>query len=123
MPPVRKVQPVGKDAPPRFMGEKMKLTKEELNELFVYDEAYATCLRWKEGNEYGCSGKVGYVPVSRKDTPYIFIYGARVAVALIIWVLHGRSITEGKALSPKDGNLHNVRIGNLQEVVLYQNPL
>lgn len=119
VPPVRKVQPVGKDAPPRFMGEKMKLTKEELNELFVYDESSPTCLLWKEGNEYGTSGVAGRLSQSNKDTPFIYIYGQRVSTALIVWVMHGLTLHPQKALAPRDGNIANVRIKNLQEVTLY----
>lgn len=100
----------------------MKLTKEELDELFVYDETSSTCLRWKDGNEYGVSGSAG-----RHDkfggNPFLFIYGQRVSIALIVWVMHGNTLHPQKALAPRDGNLANVRIGNLQEVTLYQVPL
>jgi hypothetical protein len=110
---------VGKDAPPRFMGDKMKLTKEELNELFVYDESSPTCLLWREGNEYGTSGVAGRLSQSNKDTPFIYIYGQRVSTALIVWVMHGLTLQKDKALAPRDGNIANVRIKNLQEVTLY----
>lgn len=100
----------------------MKLSKEELDELFVYDETSPTCLRWKT-NEYGTSGSVaGYAPSSRAN-PHIFIYGSKVATALIVWVLHGRTLSRYHALSPVDGNLQNCRINNIQEVVLYQYPM
>lgn len=97
----------------------MKLTKEELDELFVYDETSSTCLRWKDGNEYGTSGEAGRHAQSMKGTPFLFIYGLRVSIALIVWVMHGRSLHPQKALAPRDGNIANVRIGNLHEIVLY----
>ncbi|MGL4520546.1 MAG: hypothetical protein ACRCUJ_12985 [Phocaeicola sp.] len=100
----------------------MKLTKEELDELFVYDETSSTCLRWKEGNEYGGVGEVGYKP-QYIASPYLYIYSRKISIALIVWIMHGRDLGPDKALSPKDGNLRNVRIGNLQEVILYQTPL
>lgn len=119
MPPVEKVQPAGKDAPLIFVGETlMKLTKKELDELFIYDETSGTCLRWRDGNEYGATGTH-----DKFGNPFLFIYGQRVSIALIVWVLHGRILHPQKALAPRDGNLANVRIGNLHEVVLYQTPL
>lgn len=113
---------MGKDAPLIFTGEvMMKLTKKELDELFDYDETSSTCLRWKDGNEYGATGAAG--KHDKLGNPFLFIYGQRVSIALIIWVMHGRVLHHQKALAPRDGNLANVRIGNLQEVVLYQTPL
>jgi hypothetical protein len=111
---------VGKDAPLIFTGKAdMKLNKEDLDALFVYDESSSTCLRWKEGNEYGYQGEAGKHSYSLKATPFIYIYGQRVSVALIVWVMHGLVLHPQKALAPRDGNICNVCIGNLQEVSLY----
>ena len=93
----------------------MKLTKKELDELFIYDETSSTCMRWRDGNEYGATGVAG--THDKFGNPFLFIYGERVS---IVWVLHGRVL---HPLAPRDGNLANVRIGNLHEVVLYQTPL
>ena len=113
---------MGKNAPLIFLGETMmKLTKKELDELFIYDETSGTCMRWRDGNEYGATGVAG--THDKFGNPFLFIYGQRVSIALIVWVLHGRVLHPQKALAPRDGNLANVRIGNLHEVVLYQTPL
>ncbi|AZV01920.1 hypothetical protein [Aeromonas phage Akh-2] len=99
----------------------MKLSKDELNELFVYDESSPTCLRWRT-NEYGTAGSVAGYHVNPSTNPYIFMYGSKVAVALIVWVMHDRVLDKHKALAPKDGDMRNCRISNIQEVVLYQYP-
>lgn len=99
----------------------MKLSKEELNELFVYDESSPTCLRWKT-DEYGTKGSVVGHFTDPKTNPYIFIYGSRVAIPHIVWVMHDRVLDKHKALAPKDGDMRNCRISNIQEVVLYQYP-
>lgn len=112
---------MGSNAPRIFTGKYMKLSKEELDELFIYDESSPTCLRWKT-NEYGTAGSVAGYHTDPKVNPYIFIYGSRVAIALIVWKLHGLELSTHKALVPKDGDVRNCRINNIQEVVLYQQP-
>lgn len=113
---------MGSNAPRIFTDKHMKLSKEELDELFVYDETSPTCLRWKT-NEYGTAGSVAGYHVDPRANPYIFIYGSRVAVVLIIWKMHGLELPKYKALAPKDGDICNCRINNIQEVVLYQYPM
>lgn len=117
---------MGKSAPFIFMGKTdMKLSKEDLEKDFVYDETSSTCLRWKHDSQeqmHVAGAEAGYVPKS-VATPYIFYHGHKVSNALIIWILHGRCISRYTALSPIDGDLRNVRIGNLQEVTIYLNPL
>lgn len=86
------------------------------------EQAVRTGLVWVDNN-YGTAGEVAGVVPEYRDTPFIYYYGSKVSTALVVWVLHGRTTTKGTSLAAKDGNLHNVRIENLQEVVLYQNPL
>lgn len=96
--------------------------KADLEQAVRYDENSPTGLVWVN-NSYGTAGEVAGVVPEYRDTPFIYYYGGKVYTALVVWVLHGRILTKGKSLAAKDGNLHNVRIENLQEVVLYQNPL
>lgn len=96
--------------------------KTDLEKAVRYDENSPTGLVWVD-NTYGLQGEVAGVVPDYRDTPFIYFYGGKVSTALVIWVLHGRTLTKDKALSPWDGNVKNVRIENLKEVVLYQNPL
>lgn len=96
--------------------------KKDLEEAVRYDENSPTGLVWVN-NAYGPQGTVAGVVPEYRDTPFIYYYGEKISTALVVWVLHGRALAKDKALSPRDGNVKNVRIENLKEVVLYQKPL
>lgn len=102
----------------------MVLTKEKLEQVLEYDETSSTCLYWKDPHMELIGKEAGHIPTNKKKTPFVYVYGRQASIAHIVWILNDMpALKDGEALSPKDDNLHNVRLDNLKKVVLYQVPL
>lgn len=101
-----------------------ELTKEYLDSILVYDKTSPTYIRWKNDSEYFKAGDVAGYTTSPVNFPFIYLNGAKYAISLIVWVMHGKKVPDSnKALMPINGIYEDVSIENLHEVTLYQRPL
>lgn len=85
------------------------LSRDELREIFIYDESVPSCLRWrKNGEMYGVITKDG-----RNIQGYLL--GKTQMVARLVWIYHHGSIKNTDAICRYDVCGLNFKINNLHK--------